>query len=71
MKTRVENDLYLVRNSDGAVVNTDASGYAAIMANKRRRIAALQSMSQELMELRNIVNALLEERSKLNGTDNS
>lgn len=71
MKTRVENELYLVRNSDGSIMNVDAAGYAAVMANKKRRMAALQSMSQELSELRNIVNILLEERSCSNGRNTS
>lgn len=71
MKHRVENELYLVRDSDGSIINTDRSGYTAVLANKAKRLAALESMRMEITELRCILNTLIEERAMSNGTNNS
>jgi hypothetical protein len=70
MKQRVENEIYLLKDSNGSVINTDKSGYASIIESKNRRAAAIDSVNRELDALRQLVNSLLEERAN-NGSNRS
>lgn len=61
MKMRVENDLFLEREtSSGAILNTDRIGYDSLMANKRRKIERDVSMKNEIDELKSLVAKLIE-----------
>lgn len=63
MKQRVENEIYLLRDSSGSIINTDRSGYASVIESKKRRAAAIDAVTRELDALRQLVNSLLEERA--------
>lgn len=60
-KQRVENELFLVReSSSGAILNTDISAYTAILENKKRKKMQSDMLLNEIQELRNMVKALTE-----------
>ena len=59
MEQRVENELFLVREtSSGAILNNDKSSYDAILANKARRKTTEETLRGEIAELRALVMAL-------------